>query len=269
MDTLEVNGVERPPQSSLKRSRSPEVKLAQLRKAGGVDDVLTDNLRSQKRYLSQAMATDIVRLNMAAPASPPPAVSMNHSSSMQTANDASMRSSSVEMLDDSCQIATPTSKRQHLSLELPDAAGPDVRSAQPHRLSDSSHISNGMVRPHTMTPQAQRFKDTHDKPPLSPSDPCYGMDLRKAALLRSLMLATEGTTSASNSERIKTRTVTKPKASRKSMRLQESRPQHPSDSASMDMDCISNRSSMSPDTASSNFLLSAPVADPALPRQVE
>lgn len=53
MDTLEVNGVERPPQSSLKRSRSPEVKLAQLRKAGGVDDVLTDNLRSQKRYLSQ------------------------------------------------------------------------------------------------------------------------------------------------------------------------------------------------------------------------
>lgn len=39
--------------SSLKRSRSPELKLAQLRKASGHDDVLTDNLRSQKRYLSQ------------------------------------------------------------------------------------------------------------------------------------------------------------------------------------------------------------------------
>ena len=220
------------------------------------------------RFPAQAMATDIVRLNMAAPASPPPAVSMNHSSSMQTANDASMRSNSVEMFDDSCQTATPTSKRQHLSLEVPDVAGPDLRSAQPHRLSDRNHISRGMVHPHTLTPQAQRFKDTHDKPPLSPSDPCYGMDLRKAALLRSLMLATEGTASASNSEQSKARTVTRPKASRKSKRLQESRPQHPCDSASMDMDCISTRSSMSPETASSSFL-AALVADPALPTHVE
>ena len=39
--------------SNLKRSRSPELKLAQLRKASGHDDVLTDNIRSQKRYLSQ------------------------------------------------------------------------------------------------------------------------------------------------------------------------------------------------------------------------
>lgn len=301
MDSVEASHVERPPHSSLKRSRSPELKLAQLRKAGGVDDVLTDNLRSQKRYLSQvrsalsgqpaartcalctcncasscgsllrklptqAMATDIVRLNMAAPASPAPAVSMNHSSSMQTANDISMRSSSVEMFDDGCHLATPTSKRQHLSVEVPDVVGPDLRSAQPHRLSDSNHISNGMVQPHSMTPQAQRFKDTHDKPPLSPSDPCYGMDLRKAALLRSLMLATEGTASASKSECSKMQTVAKSKASRKSKRLQETRLQHPSDSASMDMDCISNRSSTSPDTASSN-LVSAPVADLALPRQ--
>ena len=42
-----------PPHAGIKRSRSPELKLAQLRRASGVDDVLTDNLRSQKRYLSQ------------------------------------------------------------------------------------------------------------------------------------------------------------------------------------------------------------------------
>ncbi|KAL0023677.1 hypothetical protein WJX79_000149 [Trebouxia sp. C0005] len=64
--------------SSLKRSRSPELKLAQLRKASGHDDVLTDNLRSQKRYLSQAMATDIDKLNMTpSPATSFPAVHAN------------------------------------------------------------------------------------------------------------------------------------------------------------------------------------------------
>ena len=198
------------------------------------------------------MATDIVRLNMAGPASPAQEVSMNHSSSMQTTKDTSICSSSMEMHDDSCQVATPTSKRQKLPpLEVPDVAGPNLRSGQPHRLSDSGHISDtGMGQPHTATPQAQRFKDTHDKPPLSPSDPCYGMDLRKAALLRSLMLATEGT--ASGWERGKA--ATNARVSRRSKRLQESRPPYLSDSASMEMDCISNKSSLSPDTASSHCL---------------
>lgn len=158
---------------------------------------------------------------------------------MQTTNDTSMRSSSVEMHDDSCQVATPTSKRQRLSpLEVPDMGVPTMRSAQPHRLSDSGHISdNCMVQQHTATPQAQRFKDTHDKPPLSPSDPCYGMDLRKAALLRSLALAT-----AVRAERGKVSIVTDTQVSRRSKRLQESKP----DSASMEMD-----HTMIPDTASS------------------
>lgn len=198
------------------------------------------------------MATDIVRLNMAGPASPAPAVSMNHSSSMQTTHDTSMRSSPMEMHDDSCQVATPTSKRQKLPpLEVPEVGGPTSRSGQPHRLSDSGHISDTCIV-HTATPQAQRFKDTHEKPPLSPSDPCYGMDLRKAALLRSLMLATEG--SANGSVRSKVKSVTNARVSRRSKRLQESRPPYPSDSASMEMDCASNRSSMSPDTASSDHL---------------
>ena len=56
MEFPEARQTERLPDIGLKRSRSPELKLAQLRKAGGVDDVLTDNLRSQKRYLSQVRA---------------------------------------------------------------------------------------------------------------------------------------------------------------------------------------------------------------------
>lgn len=59
MEFSEVHHTERPPDTGLKRSRSPELKLAQLRKAGGVDDVLTDNLRSQKRYLSQVRAASL------------------------------------------------------------------------------------------------------------------------------------------------------------------------------------------------------------------
>ena len=197
------------------------------------------------------MATDIVRLNMAGPASPA-AVSINHSSSMQTTNDTSMRSSPMEMHDDSCQVVTPTSKRQKLPpLEVPDIVGPTLRSGQIHRLSDSGHISDTCMM-HTATPQAQRCKDTHDKPPLSPSDPCYGMDLRKAALLRSLMLATGG--AADGLERSKVKSVTNVRVSRRSKRLQESRPPYPSDSASMETDCASNRSSMSPDTASSDHV---------------
>ena len=59
MESSQEHHMERLPDAGLKRSRSPELKLAQLRKAGGVDDVLTDNLRSQKRYLSQVRAATL------------------------------------------------------------------------------------------------------------------------------------------------------------------------------------------------------------------
>ena len=59
MEFPKAHHPERPHDTGLKRSRSPELKLAQLRKAGGIDDVLTDNLRSQKRYLSQVRAATL------------------------------------------------------------------------------------------------------------------------------------------------------------------------------------------------------------------
>ena len=192
------------------------------------------------------MATDIDRLNMAGPASP-----VNHSSSMHTANDVSMCSSSPGMHDDSCQLSTPTSKRQRLSpLEVPDFPIPDLRSAQPHRLSDSGHMNVGQIQPPHGAPQAQRFKDMHDKPPLSPNDPCFGMDLRKAALLRSLMLATDGCTSIA--EHSKAHSAQKGK--RKSRHLHKVKPSHDGDNASMETDCRSDRSSASPDTAASKSM---------------
>ena len=194
------------------------------------------------------MATDIDRLNMAGPSSP---VSMNHSSSMHTANDASMRSSSVDMHDDGHMLSTPTSKRQRLSpLEVPEVDGVDLRGAALHRLSDSVHMNDSYLPAHSVTPHTQRFRDAHEKPPVSPSDPCYsGMDLRKAALLRSLMLATEG--QAGGSERSKASSTTAT-ASRRSQRLKKSAGPQPAGSASMEMYCGSNRSSISPDTATSN-----------------
>ncbi len=304
---------------SFKRSRSPELKLAQLRKAGGYDDVLTDNLRSQKRYLSQvracswirllacqsrftwqavctqslrpsllctvvhgpptaaqagpvalqAMATDIDRLNMAGPASPAQTVSMNHSSDRHKANDASLCSSGVGMNDDSCQLSTATSKRQRLSpLEVPEFPISDLCNDQPHRLSESGHMngSHHMQSPHG-TPQAQRFKDMYDKPPVSPNDPCFGMDLRKAALLRSLMLATEAPTSEAEHSRIQAVAAAK-KGKRKTKQVSKLTvlPVHNTDIASMDLDCKSDRSSVSPHTASSS-VLAAPLQYLGLPLQ--
>ena len=193
------------------------------------------------------MATDIDRLNMTCPASPANSASMHHSSDVHSANDTSMCSGAI--VSDNCQLSTPTSKRQRLSpLEVPDFSAQEACSAQLHRLSDTG--SND-VQPFQATPQAQRFRDMYDKPPVSPNDPCFGMDLRKAALLRSLMLATDGPASAHQ----------KPKAQGSALRkgkleqTQKLMPVPSTDSASMDVDCKSDRSSVSPDTASSSVLM--------------
>lgn len=195
------------------------------------------------------MATDIDKLNMTVPPSPATSVSMYHSD-MQTASNTSMNSGAVH--DDSSRLSTPISKRQRLSpLELPDFPAQEPCSAQAHRLSDDGR--HHMQSPHD-TPQAQRLKDAHDKPPVSPNDSCFGMDLRKAALLRSLMLATEGPTSCAipQHKRQNSAQKGKGKAKGKLTQMQRMMPAPTTDSASMEVDCMSDRSSVSPDTASSN-----------------
>jgi len=200
----------------------------------------------------QAMATDIDKLNMTVPPSPATSVSMYHSD-MQTASNTSMNSGAVH--DDSSRLSTPISKRQRLSpLELPDFPAQEPCSAQAHRLSDDGR--HHMQSPHD-TPQAQRLKDAHDKPPVSPNDSCFGMDLRKAALLRSLMLATEGPTSCAipQHKRQISAQKGKGKAKGKLTQMQRMMPAPTTDSASMEVDCMSDRSSVSPDTASSNVFV--------------
>ena len=190
---------------------------------------------------------------MAGPTSPVYTVSLHHSSGMQTTNDASM-CSSVRGLHD--EVSTPTSKRQRLSpLEVPDISASDLGSSRPHRLSDNGNMSASyhMQSPHG-TPQAQRVTDVLDKPPLSPNDPCLGMDLRKAALLRSLMLATEGSAGTPACEI----QHSKPKAAKKGKWKPKQScnllPACASGADSMDLDGKSDRSSASPDTASSVIL---------------
>ena len=136
------------------------------------------------------MATDLDKLNMTGPASADSAACMNHTCSLSNA-DASMCSSSIMSRDDSCHTATPQSKRQRRlpALEVPDSTIKDSASSLQHRLSESASSYGQRVA--LQTPKGQRSRDEHDKPPISPNDPCLGMDLRKAALLRSLMLATD------------------------------------------------------------------------------
>ena len=126
---------------------------------------------------------------MAGPVNADSAACINNSCSLDTNNDASMCSSSMMSKDDSCNTATPQSKRQRRlpPLEVPDTTFRD--SASSHRLSESASGSN--QRNAQQTPKGQHSRDEFEKPPVSPNDPCLGMDLRKAALLRSLMLATD------------------------------------------------------------------------------
>lgn len=92
------------------------------------------------------------------------------------------------------------------------------------------------------------------------------MDLRKAALLRSLMLATEGPTSCGipQHKRQISAQKGKGKAKGKMTQMQRMMPAPSTDSASMEVDCMSDRSSVSPDTASSNVFL-APAQRVSLP----
>lgn len=137
------------------------------------------------------MATDLDRLNMAGPANADPVACLNISCSLDTNNDVSMCSSSMMSRDDSCNTATPQSKRQRYlrPLEVPDSTFRDSASSLVHNVSENTSGSSQRIA--QQTPKGQRSRDEHDKPPISPNDPCLGMDLRKAALLRSLMLATD------------------------------------------------------------------------------
>ena len=194
----------------------------------------------------QAMATDIDRLNVAGPTSPALSASVNYSS-VHTINDMSMCSSPASMQEGSCH-STPTSKRQRLTpLEVPEFTTSDFHSAQHHRLADSGHPDSDQHL--ESTPNTQRHRDAQNKPPVSPSDPCYGMDLRKAALLRSLMLATDGPSAGDQGQ-----SHGKGK-SKNSKRVPRVMAVQSADSASMDLDSRSDRSSVSPDTAASKILL--------------
>lgn len=137
------------------------------------------------------MATDLDKLKVAGPVNSEVTACLRGNCSHETTNDASMCSSSMMSGDESCNTATPQSKRQrHLRpLEVPDSTSRDSASSLSHSVTESALGSARRIA--QQTPKGQRFRNEHDKPPISPNDPCLGMDLRKAALLRSLMLATD------------------------------------------------------------------------------
>ncbi|BDA40926.1 hypothetical protein COCOBI_01-5800 [Coccomyxa sp. Obi] len=200
-----------------KRMRSPTGRLSYdpmcTPTFDGFDDAALDNVRSQKRYLSEAMATDLSRLNMAfgddagtrRPSSP-------SVSSMQTDKDSYSGNCCSPTLS---ECFNPFDSPRVLSrdqLEVPGAGSYRRASNSPSK--SGVHPSTSPVKPHLFAlgsghgPPASPMQgtpgrkvghfsrrgaalDAGERLPPSPSDPQLGMDLRKTALLRSLLLRTE------------------------------------------------------------------------------
>lgn len=221
------------------------------------------------------MATDLDKLHMAnsaALAAGDTAAGLHNSCSLDTTVDASMCSSSMMSKDDSCDTSTPQSKRQRRlpPLEVPDSSLKDSLGSLSHRLSESGTASSQRIAQHT--PKGQRPKDEFNKPPVSPNDPCLGMDLRKAALLRSLMRATDPPQRRSSRQKQSAVNAWQAHGSQKTGPL--SNADAVSDgAASMDVDgnitsdadCSPNITpSVSPDRTSASAVISAAQSNPAL-----
>ncbi|KAK9916951.1 hypothetical protein WJX75_009153 [Coccomyxa subellipsoidea] len=197
-----------------KRMRSPTGRLSYdpmcTPTCDEYDDAALDNVRSHKRYLSEAMATDLSRLNMAFGEEPGTKASSPSISSMQTDRDSSGGCSSPTLSECFNPFDSP---RVH-PREQPYLTGAGSHGRVSHSPSKSGvHPSTSPVKPHLMasgscqgslvspmqgTPGRRGHLsrrgaalDAGERLPPSPSDPQLGMDLRKTALLRSLLLRTE------------------------------------------------------------------------------
>lgn len=174
------------PSPSSKRSRDPE------------DDVYLDNLHSQKRYLSEIMASSLNGLTVG-------------DQNSETILDSPARSESMFYMRDELSLQySPMSEDFHDTsyCETPTHAScssqPDSRPTSPvspYRYKSLSAFCHNSNPPNTLQPSSscsvlspsqprhnQRGSDAEGRFPSSPSDICHSADLRRAALLRSVQM---------------------------------------------------------------------------------
>ncbi|KAK9821712.1 hypothetical protein WJX81_001313 [Elliptochloris bilobata] len=171
------------------------------------DDAAVDNVRAQKRYLSEVMATGLSRLNMklADDAATPTSL---HGMDTDAASGASGGAMSPTMSECFSAYGTPGVHSRKRSVRHAAISGPaELQSPGGGEREGVFPGGSGDMRmaaaPACTTPVAEaRFGqaaglglrsalDLGDKLPPSPSDPQLNLDLRKTALLRSLLLRTE------------------------------------------------------------------------------
>ncbi|CAH8263618.1 unnamed protein product [Arabidopsis lyrata] len=195
-----------------KRTRDPE------------DEVYLDNLRSQKRYLSEIMACslngltvgDSLPVNMLeSPARSESFIYHRDDLSLQY-SPMSEDSDEARFCEDPTTTAStsssqpesrPTSPvspyRYQRPLTSTNSPQPSSTIVHHSHTCPTSMISNATTT--TTTPQSrQRGSDTEGRFPSSPSDICHSGDLRRTALLRSVQMRTQpcGYTSSSGPSNI-------------------------------------------------------------------
>lgn len=189
------------------------------------DEVYLDNFHSQKRYLSEVMASSLNGLKVGDPLSSgsriapenfdpmeSPAVTetgcLSKSLSSFPSNGEELSTLDSSMSDDSDESTCYRFNRyyetpQRMAVSLLESSRPtsprkstrNATSSGGQAVNMSSNGLPGSSSPLTTpslplpcTQARQRPPDTESRFPPSPSDPCYSADLRRAALLRSLQM---------------------------------------------------------------------------------
>lgn len=182
-----------PPPTSGKRCRDPE------------DEVYVDNLHSHKRYLSEIMASSLNGLTVGDSLPDNLMDSPARSESMfYSRDDLSLQYSpmSEDSSDDSRFCETNNCSSQPESLTTSPVSSPhryqrplSSFSYTPSTSSFPSYGSNINTSTCSQSLSRQRGSETEGRFPSSPSDICHSADLRRAALLRSVQLRTQPSTS--------------------------------------------------------------------------
>ncbi|CAF1702761.1 hypothetical protein Bca4012_003383 [Brassica carinata] len=178
-----------------KRTRDPED-----------DEVYLDNLRSQKRYLSEIMACSLNGLTVGDSLPVNMLDSPSRSDTLLSPNnhihrdDLSLQYSPMSEDSDEARFCedpiTSTSSSQQPESRPTSPVSP-YRYHRPLTSTTSHHLSNSHSCPASMstnatTPQSRpRGSDTEGRFPSSPSDICHSSDLRRTALLRSVQMRTQ------------------------------------------------------------------------------
>lgn len=173
-----------PPPTSGKRSRDPE------------DEVYVDNLHSHKRYLSEIMASSLNGLTVGDSIPDNLMDSPARSESMfYPRDDLSLQYSpmSEDSSDDSRFSETNNCSSQPESLNSSPVSSPHRYQRPLSSFSYTPSNNNTVTCPQSHS--RQRGSETEGRFPSSPSDICHSADLRRAALLRSVQLRTQPSSS--------------------------------------------------------------------------